>query len=92
MFNPIKKWTLIVKMVKRDVFLMRPKLQYHLSQWVECVYGALSRKKKRLLYESVFVQIDERTLILKMVQREVFLTKPRHQYHLSQCGERVYGA
>ena len=37
---PIEKWTLILKMVERDVFLMKPKRQYHLSQWGECVYGA----------------------------------------------------
>ena len=37
---PIEKWTLFLKMVERDVFLMKPKRQYHLSQWGECVYGA----------------------------------------------------
>ena len=39
-------------------------------------------KKKRLLCESVFIQIDEGTLILKMVEGEVFLMKPKH--HLSE--------
>ena len=28
---PIEKWTLILKMVIRDVFLMKPKHEYHLS-------------------------------------------------------------
>ena len=38
------------------------------------------QKKRRLLCESVFVQIDKRTLIQKMVEREVFLMKPMHQF------------
>ena len=49
-------------------------------------------KKKRLLCESMFVQVDGRTLILKMVEREVLSMKPKHQYHLSQWEEYVYGA
>ena len=36
----IEKWTSILKMVKEDVFHMKPKLQYHLSQWEEYVYAA----------------------------------------------------
>ena len=28
----------------------------------------------------------------KLVEREVFLWKPKHHYHLSQWGECVYGA
>ena len=41
---------------------------------------------------SVFVQIVQQTLILKMVEIEVFLTKPKDQYRLSQQGERICGA
>ena len=67
-------------MVERDVFSLKPKLQYHLSQRGECVYGSESPKKGRLLRESVVVQIDEQTLILKMVEREVFLIKPKHEF------------
>ena len=52
---------------------MKPMLQYHLSQLGECVYGTQTWKEKRLLCESMFVQIDERTLNLEMVEREVFL-------------------
>ena len=37
-------------------------------------------KEKRLLCESAFVQIEERTLILKMEEREVFHMKPKHQF------------
>ena len=79
--------TLILKMVEREVFLMKPKLPYLLSQWQECFYGAQSWKEKRLLCESVFVQIDGWTLALKMVERELFLVKPKQQYHLSRRGE-----
>ena len=71
---------------------MKLEIQYHLSQLGECIYGAQIWKEKRLFCESVFVQIDKRILILKMVQREVSLTKPMHQYHLYQRGEIVYGA
>ena len=37
-------------------------------------------KKRRLLCESAFVQIDKLTLIQKMVEREVFPMKPMHQF------------
>ena len=45
-------------MAKGDVFLMKRKPQHHLSEWGECVFGAQLQKDKRLLCESVFVQID----------------------------------
>ena len=57
---------------------MKPKHQYHLSQLEECVYCAKSWNEKRLLCESVFAKIDRRTLILKMVEREVFPMKLKH--------------
>ena len=41
----IEKWTLILKMVERDVFFMKPKLQYHLSQREECVCVPNHEKK-----------------------------------------------
>ena len=41
-------------------------------------------KKKRLLYESALVQIEERILILKMVKKDIFLIKLKHEYHLSE--------
>ena len=52
---------------------MIPKHQYHLSQLEDYVYSAQSRKESKLLCESMFVSIDEQTLFLKMVEREVFL-------------------
>ena len=35
----------------------------------------------------MFIPIERQTSILKMGIREVFLMKPKHQYHLSQRGE-----
>ena len=69
---PTKKQTLILKVVKRDVFPMKPKLQYHFSQWGKCVSGAKSCKEGRLLCESLFVQFKKWILILKMVERKSF--------------------
>ena len=68
-------------MVERDVFLMKPKHQYHESQRGECVYHAQSRKERRLLCESMFNTIEIRTSILKLVIRKAFLMKPKHQNH-----------
>ena len=68
-------------MVQREVFLMKPKHQYHLSNQGECVYDAQSRKERRLLCESMLNTIEKRTSILKLVIREAFLMKPKHQYH-----------
>ena len=74
----------------REVFLMKLKHKYHLSQQGECDYGAQSWKERRFLWESMFTLIGRRTWILKMVEKQVFLMKPKHQNHLSQQGEGVY--
>ena len=66
---PIEKPTLILKMLERNVLLMTPKCQYHLSHWGECIYSAQSWNERRLLYESVFILIEKQTLILKMAKR-----------------------
>ena len=42
MFIIIQRWTLILKLIERENFLMKLKQQYNLSQWEECVYGAQS--------------------------------------------------
>ena len=55
MFILIGKWTLILKVVGKEVFLLKPKLQNQSSQRREHVNGAKSQKEKRLLCESVFV-------------------------------------
>ena len=44
---------------------------------MEYVYGAQSRKKRRLLYESVFVQIERQTLILKNGWKKSFSYKTK---------------
>ena len=68
-------------MAIREVFLMKPKHQYHLSQRGERVYDAQSRNEMRLLCESVFNPIERRTSILKLVITVAFLMKSKHQYH-----------
>ena len=39
-FIQSKNELLILTMVERYVFLMKPNHEYHLSQWEECVYDA----------------------------------------------------
>ena len=80
MFVQIDRWTLILKMVEREVFHMKPKHQYHLSQLGQYVYGAQSQNERRLLCESVFIPTEKWTLIPKLVEKEVFLMKPKHQF------------
>ena len=92
MFTPIERQTWIPKMVEREVFLTKPKRQNHLSQQVESDYSAQSWIKRRLLRESTFIPIERQTSIRKMLEREVFLIKPKHQNHLSQWGECDYAA
>ena len=72
--------------MEKQVFLLKPKHQNHLSQLGECDYGAQSWRESRLLCESLFIPIQRQTSILKMVEREVFLMKPKPQNHLSQQG------
>ena len=52
-------------MVGRKAFVMNPKHQCHLSQWVEWVFSAQSWKERRLLCEFIFVPIEKWTLTLK---------------------------
>ena len=78
MFIPIERWTSIQKMVEKQVFLMNPKHQNHLSQYEEWVYSAQSRKERGLLCESMFISMEIRTAILEIVEREIVLTKPKH--------------
>ena len=92
MIIPIDKWTLVLKNGAKRSFSYATKASTHLSQQGECVYIAQSWKEKRLLCESLFIPIQRRTSILKMVKREVFPMKPKHRYHLSQWEECVYGA
>ena len=73
-------------------FSAETKASTHLSQWGEWNYGAQSLKEWRLLCESMFIPVEKQILIQKLEEREVFLMKPKHQYHLSQWRECVYGA
>ena len=91
MFILIEKQTLILKNSGKWNFFFGTKASIHSFQWGEWIGGAQSLKEKRLLYESVFVQLDGWKLILKIVEKEVFLINPKHQYHLSQREECVYG-
>ena len=59
-------------MVKKDVFLMKPKPQYHLSQWGECIWVPNHEKKKEIILWIHAYPIQKQTLILKMVERNVF--------------------
>ena len=56
----IESWTSILKMVEIVVFPMKPKQQYHLSQWGESVYGAQSWNEGRLLCKSLFLPIENK--------------------------------
>ena len=47
---------------------------------MEGICGVQSLKERRLLCESVFIPIERRSLILKMVEREVSLMKLKHQF------------
>ena len=63
---------------------MKPKQQNLSSEQGECDYGAQAWKKRRLLYEFMFIPIERRTSIKKMVEKQVFLMNPKHQNCLSQ--------
>ena len=78
MFIPIERWTSIQKMVEKQVSLTNPKHQNRLSQYEEWVYSAQSRKERRLLCESMFISMEIWTSILKIVEGETVLTKPKH--------------
>ena len=69
-------------MVRSKVFLVKSKHQYHLSHLGECVYHANSRKKGRLLRESVFTTFDRRNLILKNGGKWSFSYETKASIHL----------
>ena len=79
-------------MVGSEVFSYEIKALICSSLWGEWICGAQSLKERGLLCKPVFNPIEKQTLILKMVERNVFLMKPMHHYHLSQWGEFVCGA
>ena len=66
-------------MVGSEVFSYETKALINLSQW-EWIYGVQSLKERGLLCEYEFIPIEWWTLILKMVESEVFLMKPKNQF------------
>ena len=52
----------------------------------------LIMKWKEIICESIFVLIDKQNLTIKKVGRKAFLMKQKHECHLSQWRERVYGS
>ena len=76
---PNWKMNFISKNGRKTSFSYESKHRNHLSQWGEYVYGAQSWKERRLLCESMFIPIERRTSILKMVEREVFPLNPKQQ-------------
>ena len=89
---PNSKTNLNSKNGRKKSFSYETKASKYLSQRVECDYGGQSWKEWRLLCEFTFIPIERQTPIPEMVEIEVSLSKPKHQHHLSQWGECVYGA
>ena len=91
-FVPIDKWTLTIKNSGKRSSSYRTKESMPFIPMSRMSLWHQSWKEKRLLCESMFVLIDRQTLIQKMVGKKAFLLKPKHQCHLSQIGEWVYGS
>ena len=67
-------------MVERDVFLLKPKHQFiYPIEWDE--FAVPKHLKNGFLFESMFILTERWTLILKAVEREVFLRKLKHQFN-----------
>ena len=52
-------------MVEREVFLLKPRHQYHLSKRGDSICGTQSLIERRLLHEFMFILIDRQTLTPK---------------------------
>ena len=87
MFTIFDRRTLILENGGKWSVSYETKASTHLSQKGEWNYGAQSLKEWRLLCKSMFILVERWMLIQKLVGIEVFLTKPKHQYHLSQWEE-----
>ena len=59
MFIPIERRTSILIMVIREVFLMKPTHQYHLSYRGECVYDAQSWKERHYYLNPCLSQLKD---------------------------------
>ena len=78
-------------MVEKDAFLMEPKHQFICTN-EENEFMVPNHYKKGDYYLNPSLSNWKINIKSKMVKREVFLMKPKHQYHLSWWGECIYGA
>ena len=76
----------------KEAFLKKAKRQFCLSQWEKSIYYSQSWKERRLLHESMFIQFDKQTLILKNNGRKCFSYEAQTSVHLAQWVEWVYGS
>ena len=70
-------------MAEREVFPMKPKHQFIYPSAANEFACTIIKRKEITIWIRVY-PIEKPTLILKMVERDVFHTKSKHQYHLSQ--------
>ena len=92
MFVLIDTWTLTLKKCWKKSFSYETKASMSLILMRKmCLWHPIINRKE-ISYESMFVQIDRRSLILKMVESKTFFMKLKHQCHLSEWVERAYGA
>ena len=76
-FIPIEIWSSILKMVKREDFLMKQKHQYLLSQWRDCVYGSQLWNEEIVMWIPVYPNRPS-NINSKNGRKRSFLTKPKH--------------
>ena len=78
--SPIWKTNFNSKKGTKRSFFYETKASIRSSQWVKWIYGAQSLKERRLLCDFIFIPTKIRTLILKNVERKIFLLKSKHQF------------
>ena len=79
-FISIKKWTLIPRMVEREVLLMKSKYQFIYPN-EENVVIVLNLEMKGDYYVIHVYHNWKTNFNFKNSRRKVFLIKPKHQYH-----------
>ena len=77
-------------MVEKKALLANPKHQHRVSQWGK--HDCSAHNGNGLLWVSKFDSFHGWTLnIRKMAEKRAFhFAYPKHQYHVSQCGEQDY--
>ena len=83
LFIPIDKWTLILKNYGKWGFSYESKASISFIPMSRMSLWYLIMKRKEIIMWIHLYPIDRWTQILKMVEREAFLMKPKHRYHLS---------